>query len=227
MQQFYSSISFCVRHAGYLFVLCLPVITLEVALGNLLMSLNIDTNMSESAVLEAISSVSSQVFILAILSLVLSVALSGGAMVAFQALTASTSASPYQSLLLGIKKFFPLLWANLLHSLAYGLGFIMLILPGFYLYARLGLFPLYVMFEEKGALDSLNESWQVTEEFGTKLFILTTIFIGIQILYGLLGSIGGIASSLPFLISAALIKYATIIPLFHLYFSLYQSIKNN
>jgi hypothetical protein len=103
----------------------------------------------------------------------------------------------------------------------------MLILPGFYLYARLGLFPLYVMFEEKGALDSLNESWQVTEEFGTKLFILTTIFIGIQILYGLLGSIGGIESSLPFLISAALIKYATIIPLFHLYFSLYQSIKNN
>ena len=226
MQQFYSSISFCVRHAGYLFVLCLPVITLEVALANLVMSLNIDTNMSDSAALEAISSVSSQVVVLVILSLVLSVALSGGVMIAFQELSASTSisSSPYQSLLLGIKKFFPLLWANLLHSLAYGLGLIMLVLPGFYLYARLGLFPLYVMFEEKGALDSLSESWQATEEFGTKLFILTTIFLGIQTLYSLLGSID---SGLPFLISAALVKYATIIPLFHLYFSLYQAIKNN
>jgi hypothetical protein len=229
MQQFYSSISFCVRHAGYLFILCLPVLTLDVALANLVMSLNIDANMSESAVLEVISPVASQVFILAILSLVLSVALSGGVMIAFQELTAPTStiSSPYQSLLLGIKKFFPLLWANLLHSLAYGLGFIMLVFPGFYLYARLGLFPLYVMFEEKSALDSLNKSWQATEDFGTKLFILTTIFLGIQTLYSFLGSIGSVDSGLLFLISAAAVKYATIIPLFHLYFSLYQSVNNN
>ena len=32
MQQFFSSVSFCVRHIGYLFILCLPVMTIEFAL---------------------------------------------------------------------------------------------------------------------------------------------------------------------------------------------------
>ena len=54
----------------------------------------------------------------------------------------------------------------------------MLILPGFYLYGRLGLFPLFIMFEEKGAMDSLGESWALTEEFATKFFrnLLQLIF---------------------------------------------------
>jgi hypothetical protein len=34
------------------------------------------------------------------------------------------------------------------------------------------------MFEEKRALDALGESWQATDEFGTKLFLLTTVFFG-------------------------------------------------
>ena len=225
MQQFYSSISFCVRHMSYLFILCLPVMTVEVALAHLVMSMGVGSNMSNSAALELISSISGQLFVLVALSLILSVGLSGGAMVAFQGLTLSNAVSPYQSLLSGIKKFFPLLLGNLLHSLAYGIGFILLVFPGFYLYARLGLFPLYIMFSNKGALDSLGESWQATDEFGSKLFVLTTALMGIQIIFGLVGSIAGLDSGLGFLVIATLLKYAATMPLFYLFFSLHQSLE--
>ena len=225
MQQFFSSVSFCVRHIGYLFILCLPVITIEFALTYLVTSIGIDANMSDSAALEVLSSISSQLFILVVLSLILSVGLSGGVMIAFKALASNNEVTPYQALFNGIKKFFPLLLGNLMHSLAYGIGFLLLVLPGFFLYARLGLFPLYIMFEDKKALDALGESWQATDEVGTKLFVLTSVFLGIQIIFGLVGGLVGIDSSIGFLVLATLIKYATMMPLFYLFFSLYQSLE--
>ena len=225
MQQFFSSVSFCVRHIGYLFILCLPVMTIEFALTYLVTSIGIDANMSDSAALEVLSSISSQLFILVVLSLILSVGLSGGVMIAFKALASNNEVTPYQALFNGIKKFFPLLLGNLMHSLAYGIGFLLLVLPGFFLYARLGLFPLYIMFEDKKALDALGESWQATDEVGTKLFVLTSVFLGIQIIFGLVGGLVGIDSSIGFLVVATLIKYATMMPLFYLFFSLYQSLE--
>ena len=225
MQQFFSSVSFCVRHIGYLFILCLPVMTIEFALTYLVTSIGIDANMSDSAALEVLSSISSQLFILVVLSLILSVGLSGGVMIAFKALASNNEVTPYQALYNGIKKFFPLLLGNLMHSLAYGIGFLLLVLPGFFLYARLGLFPLYIMFEDKKALDALGESWQATDEVGTKLFVLTSVFLGIQIIFGLVGGLVGIDSSIGFLVLATLIKYATMMPLFYLFFSLYQSLE--
>jgi hypothetical protein len=199
--------------------------TIEFALTFLVTSIGIDANMSDSAALEALSSISSQLFILVVLSLIFSVGLSGGVMAAFKALSSNNELTPYQALYAGIKKFFPLLLGNLIHSLAYGIGFLLLVLPGFFLYARLGLFPLFIMFEEKRASDALGESWQATEEFGTKLFLLTTVFLGIQIIFGLVGGLAGIDSSIGFLVLATLIKYATMMPLFYLFFSLYQSLE--
>mgnify|MGYP005677019821 FL=1 len=224
MQQFLSSINFCLSNIGYLFILCIPVITLEVALGNLIASIDIQTS-SDSAALEAIGEISYQFFMLLIISLVLSVALSGGCMVAFHSLSNKNLITPYQALFAGLKKFFPLLWANILHSIAYGLGFLMLILPGFYFYGRLGLFPLFIMFEEKGAVASLEESWSLTEEFATKLFILTSTFIGIQLTFGFLGGIVITDGGLWYLVLTTFIKYATLMPLFYLFFSLYKSVK--
>ena len=222
MQQFLSSIYFCLANIGYLFILCVPVITLEVALASLVGSIDIQTS-SESAALEAIGEISFQFSIPLISSITLSVALSGGCMLAFRSLTNGNTITPYQALFAGLKKFFPLLWANIIHSIAYGLGFLMLILPGFYLYGRLGLFPLFIMFEEKGALDSLGESWTLTEEFATKLFFLTTIFMGIQLIFGFLGQIIITDGSMWYLVITTLIKYATLMPLFYLFFTLYKS----
>ena len=226
MQQFLSSINFCLSNIGYLFILCLPVMTLEVALASLLASVDFQAG-SDAAALEAIANISGQFFILVLASLILSVALSGGCMAAFHSLTHDVSMTPYQALLQGLKKFFPLLWANILHSFAYGLGFLMLVLPGFYLYGRLGLFPLFIMFEGKGAMDSLGESWNLTEEVATKLFALTAIFMGIQFVFGFIGGILDSNSSLWFLLATVIIKYITLMPLFYLFFSLYESVKQN
>ena len=224
MQQFLSSINFCLSNFGYLFILCIPIITLEVALASLIGSIDIQAS-SDSAALEALSEISFQFSILLIASLILSVALSGGCMVAFHALSNENSKTPYQALFAGLKKFFPLLWANILHSIAYGLGFLLLILPGFYLYGRLGLFPLFIMFEEKGPMDSLGESWSLTEEFATKLFFLTTIFIGIQLIFGFLGGIIMVDGGVLYLIISTFVKYASLMPLFYLFYSLYASTK--
>jgi hypothetical protein len=222
MQQFLSSINFCLSNIGYLFILCLPVMTLEIALASLIASLDISSS-SESAALESIGEISSQVLLLVVASLILSVALSGGCMVAFRSLSNNLLLSPYQALFSGLKKFFPLLWSNLLHSLAYAVGFLMLILPGFYLYSRLGLFPLFIMFEDKGVMDSFGESWNLTEEVATKLFALTSIFMTIQLGFGFLGGIAGADGSLWFVIAATTVKYATLMPLFYLFFTLYES----
>ena len=199
--------------------------TLEIALASLINSLDIPSG-SDTAALEAMREISAQVFFLVFASLILSVALSGGCMTAFRSLSSDRLISPYQALFAGLKKFFPLLWANLLHSCAYGLGLLMLILPGFYLYGRLGLFPLFVMFENKGVMDSLGESWNTTDEVATKLFILTGIFLSIQLGFGFIGGMMGTDGALWFLIAATSIKYATLIPLFYLFFTLYESVKN-
>ena len=106
MQQFLSSISFCLSNIGYLFILCLPVMTLEIALASLIASLDIQAN-SDTAALEAIGEISAQVLFLVLASLILSVALSGGCMAAFRSLSSDRSLSPYQALFAGLKKFFP------------------------------------------------------------------------------------------------------------------------
>jgi hypothetical protein len=179
--------------------------TLEIALTSLIASLDIQSG-SDTAALEAIGEISAQVLFLVLASLILSVALSGGCMAAFRSLSSDGLISPYQALFAGLRKFFPLLWANILHSCAYGIGFLMLILPGFYLYGRLGLFPLFIMFENKGVMDSLGESWNVTDEVATKLFTLTAIFISIQLGFGFIGGIVGADGALLFLIAATIVK---------------------
>jgi len=60
--------------------------TVELALAHLVMSMGIDSSMSDSASLELITSLSGQLFVLVTLSLILSVGLSGGAMIAFKGL---------------------------------------------------------------------------------------------------------------------------------------------
>ena len=76
-------------------------------------------------------------------------------------------------------------------------------------------------------MDSLGESWSLTEEFATKLFLLTTTFMGIQLIFGLLGGTIIADGSLWFIVVTTLIKYATLMPLFYLFFSLYKSLKQS
>jgi hypothetical protein len=57
--------------------------------------------------------------------------------------------------------------------------------------------------------------------------VLTSVFLGIQIIFGLVGGLAGIDSSIGFLALATLLKYTALMPLFYLYFSLYKSLQLN
>jgi hypothetical protein len=82
------------------------------------------------------------------------------------------------------------------------------------------------MFENKGVMDSLGESWNTTDEVATKIFTLTGIFMSIQLGFGFIGGMMGTDGALWFLIAATTVKYATLMPLFYLFYSLYESVKN-
>jgi hypothetical protein len=55
--------------------------------------------------------------------------------------------------------------------------------------------------------------------------VLSSVFLGIQVIVGLVGGLAGLGSSIGFLVLATMIKYATMMPLFYLFFSLYQSLE--
>ena len=66
------------------------------------------------------------------------------------------------------------------------------------------------MFENKGVMDSLGESWNTTDEVATKIFTLTGIFMSIQLGFGFIGGMIGTDGALWFLIAATTVKYATV-----------------
>ena len=102
-----------------------------------------------------------------------------------------------------------------------------MILPAFYFMGRVYLFPAYIMFEDKGVMDSLRASWEATDEHGTTLFFLTFVFFGLTLVAGSLMS-GVIFDGNPVAgtIGAGLVEYICILPWMYIYFSLYKSIKS-
>ncbi len=50
--------------------------------------------------------------------------------------------------------------------------------------------------------------------------------MSIQLGFGFFGGIMGADGALWFLIAATIVKYATLMPLFYLFYSLYESVKN-
>ena len=61
--------------------------------------------------------------------------------------------------------------ASFLTGIVVQIGFLFLIFPGIYLFARLSLYPIYISLENKGPIESIKCSWNATDEFGTKLTI--------------------------------------------------------
>ena len=115
----------------------------------------------------------------------------------------------------------------MLSSLLIGLGAILLILPAFYFMGRVYLFPAYIMFEDKGVMDSLRSSWEATDEHGTALFFLTFAFFMLTLVAGTLMSyVIFDANQFAGIIGAGLVEYICILPWMYIYFSLYKSINS-
>ena len=223
INQLLSALLFFKNHFSILLNLCLPPIIIEVVASLGIVNLGINETMSNDLVIETIQPVAFPLLILSLLSLILTMAFYGAMMLTFKGIDENIDFNILNIYWASIKKFFPLLWSTMLASIAWAVGLILLILPGFYLFGRLGMYPAYVMFENKGAIESLSNAWNASDQEGARLFFLTTIFLGSQFLLGLIIGSLFITNAVVFIVVAAL-KYFTYVMLFYLYYTLYKSI---
>tara|TARA_B100001094_G_scaffold328521_1_gene389098 strand:- start:835 stop:1551 length:717 start_codon:yes stop_codon:yes gene_type:complete len=117
--------------------------------------------------------------------------------------------------------FFALFITNILVQI----GFLFLIFPGIYLFARLSLYPIYISLENKGPIESIKCSWNATDEFGSRLTIYTLLFGILLILIILLTASLLALSSIGIILIVPIILFETIIfsmVLSYIYFSLYK-----
>ncbi len=224
MNQFIAAWEFALNNFQYLFLLALPVMVSEMLVAYLIMPLE---GMDPVDVTEYMSGNLTSIMIASLIAIVLSVSFTGGLMIAYQSIMMQKNSNPINALFAGFQKFFPLFGATILSSLLIFLGLILLILPAFYFMGRLYLFPAYIMFKNKGVMDSLRSSWEATDEHGATLFFLTLIFFILTIVPGTL--ISGVIfqdNSFAGIIGAGLIEYIIILPWMYIYFSLYKSINS-
>ena len=223
MQQFQSAWAFFLNNFSLLVLIVLPVAVLESGIGYLIVPLE---NMAPEDMLEYLSGNATPLAVLGLISMVLVVALPGALVVAFNNIMEKQPIFFIDALTAGIKKFFPLLLASILATLAVFVGFLLLVLPAFYFMGRLYLFPSYVMLEGMGATAALSKSWEVTDPHGGRLFLLTPVFFTLSIgLATLLTSFVFADNVIGSIVSAALVEYLILIPWSFVYFSLYKSLQ--
>tara|TARA_R110000772_G_scaffold56211_13_gene128042 strand:- start:4444 stop:5184 length:741 start_codon:yes stop_codon:yes gene_type:complete len=87
-----------------------------------------------------------------------------------------------------IGKFLPLLGLGLLFGLGIGLGFLLLIVPGVILYLMWIVAAPVMMAENRGIIDSLKRSAELTSGSKGMIFLLMIIFV---VVAAILGGIGG------------------------------------
>jgi uncharacterized membrane protein len=85
---------------------------------------------------------------------------------------------------------YPLIWkyivASIIASIAIGIGFMLLIVPGVLLAIRLGFFPYIIVDEGAGPVEALQRSWELTR--GSFWHLL-----GLGFVFGLLNVLGAVA----------------------------------
>ena len=223
MNQITQAISFARDNFFYLFPLCIPVLVLEGALASFIAPLGNVTQVED--IQDFMELNAALVGLLGLALILVSITFIGALVSGYESINLSVKRTTIDLYSAGFRKFFILLGANILFVLAIMLGFIMLVLPAFYLMGRLSLFPSLIMFENEGVTKSLGRSWEMTDEYGGKLFGITLFFWGGTLITSLI--IGALVpeSTLQIFI-LLLIEYAIIIPWMYVYYSLYKSLSN-
>ena len=131
-----------------------------------------------------------------------------------------------------LKKIYPkipyLFIASFITSILVQIGFLILIFPGVYLFARLSLYPIYISLEDKGPIESIKCSWNATDEFGAKLTIYTLLIFVLLIVTTILTSSLLALTSIGLTLIVPVILFETVIfsmVLSYIYFSLYAFVK--
>ena len=78
----------------------------------------------------------------------------------------------FSAYLQSFPKIFNMLMANILFGIAFFIGLCFLVIPGIYLYLRLQFFAQFIVDEDAGAVDSLKQSWALTNGKAMPLLML-------------------------------------------------------
>tara|TARA_B100000767_G_scaffold199518_1_gene186485 strand:- start:115 stop:789 length:675 start_codon:yes stop_codon:yes gene_type:complete len=223
MNQFKHAWAFYINHWQYFLMLAAPVMAIEVIAAYMIMPLQNITQPED--MLEFFSVNGSVIGLVSLFGTILSISFTGGIYVAYDVKDKGEEIEPLTALFTGFKKFFPLMGAYILCSLAVFFSAFLLILPAFYITGRLFLFPAFIMLENKGVTESLKISWEKTDEHGGILFGLTLAFFSLQIASALLFQ-SFLAPGILQLVLLALVEYIIVVPWLYVYFSLYKSLRN-
>ena len=223
MNQITQAISFARDNFFYLFILCIPVLLLEGALAITMTPLASATQVED--IQEFMNLNAATILALGLVLVLVSTAFIGALVSGYESINLSVNRSSVDLYSDGFRKLLVLFGANILFLIAIMFGFLMLILPAFYLMGRLSLFPSLIMFENEGVTKSLGRSWEMTDEYGGKLFGITLFFWGGTLITSLI--IGALIPESTLQIFILLvIEYAIIIPWMYVYYSLYKSLSN-
>ncbi len=80
------------------------------------------------------------------------------------------------------KYIIPVVFASLIAVFACGIGLILFILPGLYLFCALALIAPLIVFENKNVIASLSESFDRTKGYKMTIFYLLAIYIAVSVL---------------------------------------------
>jgi hypothetical protein len=223
MNQFKHAWVFALNNWQFFLLLVAPVMTVEVATAYLISPMQNVTQPEDLLIF--IKDNTAVIGTVGILGMILSMSFIGGLYVAYDAKENNIDIEPLSALSMGLKKFFPILGAYLLCSIAVFFSALLLILPAFYIAGRLSLFPSLIMLENKGINDSLKLSWEMTDEHGGILFGLTLLFFLITLLAAsIVQSL--LAFGLAQFIALGFVEYIIAIPWGYIYYSLYKSLKS-
>ena len=223
MNQFKTAWEFAFANWKYFLMLILPVVAMESLTAYLFLPLSNMTQPEDFANFFSDNSIA--IILVLIISLVLQVSLIGGLWVSYMAMDTGNTINPLNALQAGLTKFFPLFGANIIIGIISAFGFILLIIPGIYLTARFALFGAQIMFEDNKVFESIGASWNKTDEYASKLFFYTLIFVSFIFFTAIILTFSlpqGILQN----ILLAFTEYIFVIPLGYIYFTLYKSIKS-
>jgi hypothetical protein len=224
MKQIIHSFIYTRNNFFYLLALCIPIILLSGALFSIVILPFLNGYHVEDIVIIFDKNLTS-IRILSYANMIFSIIFIGALFAGFESINSRSNKSTLSLYKDGLMKFFILLGAYFLYETAIFAGFMVLILPSFYLMARFGLYPCFIMFENEGVIKSLGRSWEMTDEYGGKLFVITlffmfTTYIAVSIIIYFIP----ISNFQMFLIALAI--YIIKIPLMYVYYSLYKSLSN-
>ena len=222
MDQFNSAWKYTFSNWKYFIMLALPVIAIESLTAFLIIPLA-EISQPEDFI-EFFENNSLVISMVGLIGVILQISFLGGIWVSYLSIDKGKEITPVNALQAGLTKFFPLFGAYILIAIVSFFGYILLILPGIYLTARFSLFAAQIMYENKGVFESISSSWEMTDEYGSKLFGFTLVFVVLMISSSLI-----LSSILPAGIVQtsilAINEYLFVIPLGYIYFTLYKSLK--